>query len=112
MYFNYAWIISQFIILQILQIISSIEVYLQIVAENLNKDVITVVGVTSEIKEGSVFNIINNVVNDIAGVKINYKQITREKALRNYNFSSADLVLVQNLSNDINVTKCHNSIFS
>ncbi|XP_075991465.1 fatty acid synthase-like [Anticarsia gemmatalis] len=39
-----------------LEVSSSLEIYCQIVAENVNKKAITVVGIVDEIKEGTVFN--------------------------------------------------------
>ncbi|CAB3220026.1 unnamed protein product [Arctia plantaginis] len=88
-----------------LDISSTLEVYLQLVAENLNKDGIKVVGIQSKVQaeEGSMFKEINKVVNNLFGIKVNYEQISGENAINKNTFEDVDLILVQNLSRKQNV---------
>ncbi|CAB3246476.1 unnamed protein product [Arctia plantaginis] len=86
-----------------LDISSSLQVFLQIVAENVNKEVITAVGIRNQANKGSIFKEINDVIKNLYKIKVNYKQITLEMAMDSYEFGNEDLILVQNLSTDENV---------
>ncbi|XP_075983865.1 fatty acid synthase-like [Anticarsia gemmatalis] len=83
-----------------IKVSSSLEAYCQIVAENVGKTAISVVGIVSDMKEASIFNGIHHILNNIFGIKVSYKQITREEMLKNFNFKTIDLILVHNLCFD------------
>ncbi|CAB3256916.1 unnamed protein product [Arctia plantaginis] len=93
-----------------LDISSSLQVFLQIVAENVNKEAITVVGIRNQANKGSIFKEINDVIKNLYRIKVNYKQITLEMAMDSYEFGNEDLILVQNLSTDENVRKMLKSV--
>lgn len=73
-------------------------------AETLNKDDITVTGVQSQDEEGSMFKEINKVANNLFGIKVNYKHISGEDFINRNTFEGVDLILVQNLSSNQNVS--------
>ncbi|KAJ8711410.1 hypothetical protein PYW07_008652 [Mythimna separata] len=85
-------------------IATSLQVYLQAVAENLNKANINVVGLVSPTK-GAIFTEIKNVVSNISGLHVKYEEVSRALALKKQkNFlNGVDLVLVENLSTDNDV---------
>ncbi|KAJ8713073.1 hypothetical protein PYW08_008377 [Mythimna loreyi] len=84
-----------------IHIATSLQVYLQAVAENVNKSTINVIGLVNPTK-GAIFLEINNVAKNIFGLNVKYEELSRESALKKQkNFlKSFDLVLVQNLSAD------------
>ncbi|XP_026316598.1 uncharacterized protein LOC113227796, partial [Hyposmocoma kahamanoa] len=86
-------------------ICTAIEVYLQIVSENINKDAITVVGLFDSQKYSNVFEVMRDIYDDIPGLIVNYEDATGEKILemRDYFLTDVDLVLVQNLAADENL---------
>ncbi|KAI5632207.1 zinc-binding dehydrogenase domain-containing protein [Phthorimaea operculella] len=85
--------------------VSAIQVYLQTVAENINKDTINVLGIMNSKEELPISEGLKAVLNDIPGVTIHYEQMRKEKvlAMRDQFLKEKDLVLVQNLTNDDNL---------
>ncbi|KAJ8713069.1 hypothetical protein PYW08_008373 [Mythimna loreyi] len=86
-----------------IDVATSLQVYLQTVAENINKENINVVGLVTT--KGYIFTEINKVIKNIFGLNVKYEEISRETALkkaRNF-LKDVDLVLVQNLSIDDNI---------
>ncbi|CAH0696877.1 unnamed protein product [Spodoptera exigua] len=83
-----------------LDIATSLEVYLQTVAENVNKVDLKVVGIVNQPAKGLMFNEINNAIKNVFGLNVTYDEITREAAIKKPNLQDFDLVLVQNLSTD------------
>ncbi|KAF9795711.1 hypothetical protein SFRURICE_018839 [Spodoptera frugiperda] len=83
-----------------LDISTSLEVYLQTVAENVNKNDLKLIGIVNQPVRGLLFNEVNKVIKNIFGVNVTYDEITREAALKNQNLKDFDLVLVQNLSTE------------
>ncbi|KAJ8713070.1 hypothetical protein PYW08_008374 [Mythimna loreyi] len=79
---------------------TSLQFYLQTVAENVNKTNINVVGLfnTKEV----FFTEINNVIGNISELNVKYQEMSRESALKKQNnfLKGVDLVLVHNLSVD------------
>ncbi|XP_026314079.1 fatty acid synthase-like isoform X1 [Hyposmocoma kahamanoa] len=76
------------------------KVYLQIVSENVNKDSISIVGITNQTKD--MFCDLKVGLHSIAGISFNYSEMSVDKLLildKNF-LSETDLVLVQNLSLD------------
>lgn len=66
----------------------------------MNQQVITVVGIRNQANRGFIFKEIKDVIKNLYKIKVNYKQITLETAMENYEFRNVDLILVQNLSID------------
>ncbi|XP_075990948.1 fatty acid synthase-like [Anticarsia gemmatalis] len=83
-----------------LDVSDSLEVYTQIVAKNLGKDELNIV----EVKDGKVntsFTRAEQVLNNVYGINVNYKQIAWDALNNNTGVcKDADVVLVQNLSDD------------
>ncbi|XP_026333120.1 fatty acid synthase-like [Hyposmocoma kahamanoa] len=86
-------------------ICTAIEVYLQIVSENINKDAITAVGLFNSQTYSNVFEVMRDIYDDIPGLIVNYEDAPGEKILemRDYFLTNVDLVLVQNLAADENL---------
>lgn len=84
------------------QVLSSLQVFLQTVAENVNKANINVVGIVNQLGKGAIFSEIHNAVRNIFGVNVKYEEVSREVVLKKQNnfLQDTDLVLVQNLSTD------------
>lgn len=74
--------------------------YLQMVSENINKDIIRIVGITNQGKH--MFNEIKTHLHNIPGISIDYSEISADKTLilGEKFLSEIDLILVQNLSLD------------
>ena len=89
-----------------MQVSTSLQVFLQMVAENVNKATLYAVAIVNQYEKGSAFSEINNVITNIFGVTIKYEKLSREVALKKQNnfLKDVDLVLVQNLSTDDNVS--------
>ncbi|CAH1641260.1 unnamed protein product [Spodoptera littoralis] len=83
-----------------LDISTSLEVITQIVAENVNKPNLNVIGIVNQAVNGLLFKEVNKAVKNIFGVNVTYDEITREAALKKPNLHDFDLVLVENLSTD------------
>ncbi|KAJ8713071.1 hypothetical protein PYW08_008375 [Mythimna loreyi] len=83
-----------------IDVATTLQVYLQTVAENVNKTNINVVGLFNT--EGVIFTEINNIIRNVSGLNVKYEEVSRESALKKQNnfLKGADLVLVQNLSTD------------
>ncbi|KAJ8711408.1 hypothetical protein PYW07_008650 [Mythimna separata] len=83
-----------------IDVATSLQVYLQTVAENVNKENINVIGLVNT--KGDIFTEINNVTRNILGLNVKYEEVSRESALKKQNnfLKGVDLVLVQNLSTD------------
>nr|XP_049699193.1 fatty acid synthase isoform X6 [Helicoverpa armigera] len=82
---------------------SSLEVHLQIVAENLSKTNLNVVGIVNEPSNESIFIEIDNALKNISSLNIKYSEISRASAIKkqaNLELKDVDLLLVQNLSTD------------
>ncbi|XP_063896402.1 fatty acid synthase [Helicoverpa armigera] len=81
----------------------SLEVHLQIVAENLSKTNLNVVGIVNEPSNESIFIEIDNALKNISSLNIKYSEISLASAIKqqaNLEMKDVDLVLVQNLSTD------------
>lgn len=81
------------------------EVFLQMVSENINKDAMNALRVFNSEKYSNVLEVIRNISDDIPGLTVNYEDARIEKILemRDYVLTDIDLVLVQNLATDDNV---------
>ncbi|XP_045503125.1 fatty acid synthase-like isoform X1 [Colias croceus] len=87
---------------------SAITVFLQIVAENLNKDTINVLVV----KDGTIFNDLKNIVKDIPGLEVNLSSIHKNQILQRKDTieNQADVLLLENLSLDENLCQLFHQI--
>ncbi|XP_049878856.1 fatty acid synthase-like [Pectinophora gossypiella] len=86
-----------------LDVASTLQVYLQIIAENINKENINVLGIINRGNEDlRVFDAIRNGLNDIPGITVQYEQMRRDQVLvkRDHFLTEVDLVLMQDLSTD------------
>ncbi|XP_026333200.1 fatty acid synthase-like [Hyposmocoma kahamanoa] len=81
---------------------TAIEVYLQMVSEDISNDAIKAVGVFNSEKYSNVSKVISKIYDDIPGLIFNYEEIPGDKILemRDYFLTDVDLVLVHNLSSD------------
>lgn len=80
--------------------------YLQIAAENLNKQVLNVVEILSDKTSESNYNTIKNIGDNIPGIKTKHSYVIRENILKESDkLDNADLVLITNLSGDEKVSK-------
>ncbi|XP_075983866.1 fatty acid synthase-like [Anticarsia gemmatalis] len=87
-----------------LDVATSLLVFLQIVAENINKQVLKIVGITNCSTEGSVFDLIKNIDTNAFGVNIQYEQVNQQSSMKNRDLiNEADAVLINNLSTDEHV---------
>ncbi|XP_072934748.1 fatty acid synthase-like [Epargyreus clarus] len=86
---------------EITDIATTIHVYLQIVAENVNKNNINILEIKDNKTEVPAFNDIKNIV-DISGIKGVYKCVERDRVLeeRDNFLSDVDVFLVSNISRD------------
>ncbi|PZC83614.1 hypothetical protein B5X24_HaOG207597 [Helicoverpa armigera] len=86
------------------QLSTSLQVFLQIVTENINKDSIKVMGVTNNRSRSAVFEEIKNVGSNVNGVTIDYEECDLEdfSSAKNNGCSlkKADVVILRNLSID------------
>ncbi|KAJ8711407.1 hypothetical protein PYW07_008649 [Mythimna separata] len=86
---------------------NSLQVFLQMVAENVNKDSISVVGITNDQMEGSVFEEMKKIGSSVYGVNISYEEFSLRDLATTKNSGSAikkaDLTIVRNLSTDDNM---------
>ncbi|XP_052751893.1 fatty acid synthase-like [Galleria mellonella] len=85
-------------------LISSLQVNVQIVAENVNKNTINVVQIKYDKEVHAIYDKIKEILSDVPGVTIQFKQIelkqlSEERELLN----NVDLVVVKNISTDENV---------
>ncbi|CAD0204513.1 unnamed protein product [Chrysodeixis includens] len=83
---------------------TTLKTFVQLVAENVNKDSINCVGLTTG--NGSVFNEVKNMGSDVFGINVRYEEftLTCSDDLRTRTaIENADLVTVKGLSNDNNV---------
>lgn len=83
----------------------AVEVYLQMVFENISKNAITAVGIFDSENDSIGFEIMKNTYNNITGLIVNYEDVQKVKILemRYYFLTDVDFVLVQNLAADENV---------
>ncbi|KAJ8711409.1 hypothetical protein PYW07_008651 [Mythimna separata] len=86
-----------------IDVATSLQVYLQTVAENVNKENIKVVALVNTKED--IFTEISNVTRNIVGLNVKHEEVSRESALKKQNnfLKGIDLVLVQNLSTDDNI---------
>lgn len=81
-------------------------VYLQIAADNLNKQTLNIVEILSDRASGSNYETIKNIGNNIPGIKTEQSYIIRENILEaSDKLNQADLILISNLSSDENVSR-------
>lgn len=71
----------------------------------MNKDTINSLGVLNSENLSNIFEVIQNISDDIPGLTVNYEGAPREKILEmmDYFLTDIDLVIVQNLATDENV---------
>lgn len=79
-------------------------VFLQIVAENINRDVLKIVGLTKNRSLGTIFTTIQTISSNVCGISIDYEQIELQSCMKNRKaFQEADVLMVYNLSADNDV---------
>ncbi|XP_063540957.1 fatty acid synthase-like isoform X1 [Cydia strobilella] len=78
------------------------QVFIQIVSENIGKDIINVVEIYDKRGDDYVFQEINTTLKDIPGIAVNMSHMHKSEVLDNV-VKEADLVLVSNLSRDDNL---------
>lgn len=87
-----------------MQTFTSLQIFLQIVAENINKDVMQIVGIAPQHENIPLFEEMKRVaLFNIPGIRIEYTKVIKNtitQSLSKNNDIEADLLLVQNLSND------------
>lgn len=77
-------------------------------AENINKEVLQIVQISDNANDYYLFEKIKHLAtNSITGIKTQFCYVTREKLFEDPNnfISNADLLLINNLSNDDKVSK-------
>ncbi|XP_045454234.1 fatty acid synthase-like [Melitaea cinxia] len=85
---------------------SALYVTLQVVAENLKKQEISVAELVDNKTDKSEYNELNKIINDIPGIRIQYSTVRRCEALKQHDFlKDVDVVVVNNLSNDENLAR-------
>lgn len=91
------------------------QIFTQIVAENINKDIINIVGISSQLDDETIFDEMKRVAsingNQLTGTIINYQTVTNIEMSKAFerNVKEADIILVQNLLNDNEVSKYRNT---
>ncbi|XP_059052885.1 fatty acid synthase-like [Achroia grisella] len=87
-----------------IDLISSLQVDLQIVAENVNKNIINVIQIKSN-ESHAIYDNVKEILNNVPGVTIQFKQIDEKTMLdeRELLLKNVDLVVIKNLSTDDNV---------
>lgn len=79
------------------------QIFTQIVAENINKDTIKIFGIASKFQHQSIFDEMKNVVSvNLPGIEIKYETVEYQ-SLENI-VKDADVLLAQNLSNNNEVS--------
>ncbi|KAM3959496.1 fatty acid synthase-like [Aphomia sociella] len=87
-------------------ITSLLQVNLQIVSENVNKDIINVVHVKYEKETHPVYDRVKEILNIVPGVTIQFKEVDAKTISEEYELlKNADLVIVKNLSTDEKVCR-------
>ncbi|XP_045454232.1 fatty acid synthase-like [Melitaea cinxia] len=85
---------------------SALYVILQVVAENLKKQEISVAELVDNKSDKSEHNELNKIINDIPGIRIQYSTVHRCQVLKQHDFlKDVDVVVVNNLSNDENLAQ-------
>ncbi|XP_022831847.1 fatty acid synthase-like [Spodoptera litura] len=90
------------------QVSTSLQVYLQIVAENMNKNSIKVVGINNSHLNSSVFHEMKKIGSYLHGIKVLYEEFNESDLNSSINgigrfLKNADLAIVRNLSTDENM---------
>ncbi|CAH1641257.1 unnamed protein product [Spodoptera littoralis] len=90
------------------QVSTSLQVYLQIVAENMNKNSIKVVGIKNSHINSSVFVEMKKIGSYVHGIKVLYEEFNESDLKSSINgigrfLKNADLAIVRNLSTDENM---------
>lgn len=85
---------------------------MQIVAENINKDTINIVGIINPVRD-TCYDM-KAALDNISGVSFNYSEINADKilTLKENVLSEIDLVLVQNLALDEYVSLYNNNLIN
>ncbi|CAH2093765.1 unnamed protein product [Euphydryas editha] len=85
---------------------SALYVILQVVAENLKKQEISVVEIIDNKTDKSDYDELKKNINDIPGIRIQYTTMHKDDILKQRDFVNyVDLILVNNLSNDENLAQ-------
>ncbi|KAG6464998.1 hypothetical protein O3G_MSEX014869 [Manduca sexta] len=88
-----------------LDFVSTLHVYLQIVAENVNRNYVNIVSLVTYNKNAKIFKEIKNVLTDIMNINFKYDEINIQEIKENNDndLADVDLILLHGLSTDDNI---------
>lgn len=103
--FTYKKVINEFLF-HYFQEKTALQIFMQIVAQNVNKETINVVEIQNYTGEDTIYKEVQSLKANIPGLKVQFTQLKKDDFLKNLDQSASkiDLVLVQNLNMDDSVS--------